>query len=142
MTETATWCEKARLPIVKMQDVLLARFVGRDQATQMGLPSAKVTGLATAISEAARNVVKHAGCHGVFQIGEITEGEQMGLRVIVSDKGKGIENPERLLGEGKEDGLGSGLAGIQKLVDSLQVTSAPGEGTCVTVDIWIRKEAA
>ena len=46
----------------KVQDVLLARFVGRDEATKMGFPPAILTRLATVISEITRNVVQHAGC--------------------------------------------------------------------------------
>lgn len=142
MTDNATWLEKVRLPIIKMQDVLLARFVVRDQGTQIGLTASRVTSLATAVSEITRNVVKHAGCHGVLQIGEIADGNRLGLRVIVSDHGKGMDCPKLLLNRGKADGLGSGLAGIQKLVDSMRVSSAPAEGTRVTLDVWATKVEA
>ena len=97
MNENIIWVELARLPIAKMQDVLMARFVGRDEATKMGFPPAILTRLATAISEITRNVVQHAGCAGEIQIGRVTEGDRHGLRIIVSDHGRGIEHLERFL---------------------------------------------
>ena len=140
MNNNIAWVELARLPIAKMQDVLLARFVGRDEATKMGFQPATLTRLATVISEITRNVVQHAGCAGEIQMGQVTEGEKHGLRIIVSDKGKGIEHPERFLEEGKLGTLGAGLAGTRRLVDQLDIQSAPGAGTTVTMDIW-KKEA-
>jgi serine/threonine-protein kinase RsbT len=139
MNEIITWVELARVPIAKMQDVLLARFVGRDEAAKMGFPPAVLTRLSTAISEITRNVVQHAGCAGDIQIGQITDGNKVGLRIIVSDKGKGIEHPERFLEDGKLSALGAGLPGTRKLVDQLDLKSAPGDGTTVTMDLWKRE---
>ena len=138
MNENIVWVELARLPIAKVQDVLLARFVGRDEATKMGFPPVILTRLATVISEITRNVVQHAGCAGEIQIGQVADGNQRGLRIIVSDKGKGIERPERFLENGKA-GLGSGLPGTRSLVDQFHLASAPGTGTIITMDFWQRK---
>ena len=140
MNDSMTWVELARVPIAKMQDVLLARFVGRETATKMGFHPAVLTHLTTAISEITRNVVQHAGCAGDIQIGQVAEGDRIGLRIIVSDKGKGIEHPERFLADGKLSALGAGLPGTRKLVDRFDIKSAPGEGTTVTMDIWKREE--
>jgi len=139
MNDNITWAELARLPIAKMEDVLLARFVGRSEATKLGLAPAVLTRLVTAISETTRNVVQHSGGSGEFQIGRIVEGDRCGLRIIVSDKGKGIEHPERFLEEGKVGTLGAGLPGTRKLVDAFQLESAPGTGTTVTMEIWKRE---
>ena len=136
MNENIIWLELARLPIAKVQDVLLARFVGRDEATKMGFPPAILTRLATAISEISRNVVQHAGCAGEIQIGRVTEGDRHGLRIIVSDQGKGIEHLERFLEDGKTGTLGSGLPGAHRLVDQFQIQSAPGTGNTVTMEFW------
>lgn len=138
MNENIIWVELARLPIAKIQDVLLARFVGRDEAIKMHFPPAILTRLATVISEITRNVVQHAGCAGEIQIGLVTAGDKHGLRIIVSDKGKGIEHPEQFLENGKA-GLGSGLPGTRSLVDQFHIESVPGAGTTVTMDFWQRK---
>lgn len=134
--ENADWVELARLPITKMQDVLLARFVGRDEAMKLGFPPEKVTRLATVISEITRNVIQHAGAPGEFKLGRVINGEMAGLRVLVSDTGCGMEQPERYI-DGKQAGLtGAGLPGSRRLVDRLNIQSAPGQGTLVTMDIW------
>jgi serine/threonine-protein kinase RsbT len=130
------WVEQARLPIAKTQDVLLARFVTRDQATELGFEPAVLTRLATAISEITRNVVQHAGCSGIFQIGRVSNAERVGLRIIVSDKGKGIERPERFIEDAKLGLLGTGLPGARRLVDHFHIQSAPGTGTTVTMEVW------
>ena len=138
MNEDITWFELARLPIAKVQDVLLARFVGRDEGTKMGFPPVILTRLATVISEITRNVVQHAGCSGEIQIGHVAEGDKHGLRIIVSDKGKGIEQPGRFL-ERSQAGLGSGLPGTCGLADKFHIESAPGTGTTVTTEFWRRE---
>ncbi|MGO8696232.1 MAG: ATP-binding protein [Limisphaerales bacterium] len=135
-----SWVELARVPIAKMQDVLLARFVGRDAAAKMDFPPTILTRLSTVISEITRNVVQHAGCAGDIQIGQVAEGGKIGLRIIVSDKGKGIEHPERFLADDKLSALGAGLPGARKLVDQFEIKSAPGSGTTVTMEIWKREE--
>jgi serine/threonine-protein kinase RsbT len=138
MSDNVNWTELARLPVAKMQDVLLARFVGRDEAAKFGFSPVILTRMATVISEITRNVVQHAGCPGNIQIGRVTEGDRVGVRIIVSDQGKGIEHLERILEEGKRGALGAGLAGSQKLADQFQIQSAPAAGTTVTMDFWKR----
>jgi serine/threonine-protein kinase RsbT len=140
MNEDIVWTEQARLPIAKVQDVLLARFVGRDEATQMGFFPAILTRIATVISEITRNVVQHAGCAGEIQIGQVAIGDKHGLRIIVSDKGRGIEHPERFLEQGKA-GLGSGLPGSRSLADQFHLESGLGTGTTITMDFWLGKVA-
>jgi serine/threonine-protein kinase RsbT len=136
MNDNLAWVELVRLPICKLQDVLLARFVGRDEATKMGFAPAILTRLATAVSEICRNVVQHAGCAGEIRIGRIAEGDKLGLRIIVSDKGKGIQHPEQFMEDGKLETLGAGLAGTRKLVDQFHVESASDTGTTVTMGFW------
>jgi serine/threonine-protein kinase RsbT len=57
----------------------------------------------------------------------------------VSDKGKGIEHPERFLVGGNLGARGAGLPGTRKLVDQFDINSAPGAGTTVTMELWKRK---
>lgn len=140
MNDNITWVELARVPIAKMQDVLLARFVGREAASALEFSPAVLTRLSTAISEITRNVVQHAGCAGDFQIGKVTEGEKIGIRIVVSDKGKGIEHPERFLAAGHLGALGAGLPGARKLVDQFTLESTPGAGVTVTMECWKQKE--
>lgn len=142
MSDTVSWVELARLPIAKMQDVVLARFVARDEGVKLGFAPVVVTRLSTAVSEVTRNVVQHAGCAGEFRLGLLADGGRRGLRIVVSDKGKGFAAPECGHGNGLQQGTGAGLAGTRKLVDALQVHSTPGNGTTVTMDFWQREAGA
>ena len=139
MNETVAWVETVRLPIAKTQDVLLARFVGRGEASKMGFPPTMLIRLATVISEITRNVVQHAGGPGEIRIGQVVEGDRRGLRIIVSDKDKGFEHPERFLEEGEQGTLGAGLAGARRLMDQLHIESASGTGTTVTMEVWTQE---
>lgn len=131
-----TWSKLALLPVAKMQDVLLSRFVGRDEAAKMGFPPEILTRVATVISEITRNVIQHAGCAGEIQMGRIADGDRLGLRVVISDKGRGIERPEQFMEDTKSGALGAGLPGSRRLVDGFHIQSAPGVGTTVTMEIW------
>lgn len=134
--EKIVWVEMARLPVAKMQDVLLARFIGRDEATRMGFPPEVLTRLATVISETTRNVIQHSGCAGEFQLGRLQDGEKQGLRIVVSDNGRGMEHPEYYMGPANMGASGGGLSGSMRLVDSFYIQSTPGVGTTVTMDVW------
>jgi serine/threonine-protein kinase RsbT len=136
MNDNLAWTELARLPVAKMQDVLIARFIGRDEAAKMGFSPTILTRVCTAISETTRNVVQHAGCPGEIHIGHLTGGPRIGLRIIVSDPGRGMANPGQYLATGKSSLLGSGLEGTRRLVDHFDLQSEPDKGTTVTMDFW------
>lgn len=135
-SENCPCVELARLPISKMEDVLLARFIGRDEAAKMGFAPDLLTRLATVISEITRNVVQHAGAEGEFKLGRLTNGDLVGLRVIVADRGRGMEHPEQQAEKRGPGAAGAGLPGSRQLVDRLIIRSAPGQGTTVTMDLW------
>jgi serine/threonine-protein kinase RsbT len=135
-SETVAWTEQVRLPIVTLQDVLVARFVGREEATKLGLTPAVLIRVATAISEIARNVVQHAGSPGEIRLGRIEAGGRRGLRIIVTDQGRGLEHPERVLEGAAAGNLGAGLPGTRRLADRFELQSSPGAGTTVTIEFW------
>lgn len=89
--------------------------------------------LATAASELATNLVIHAG-GGTFQIQ--ADPLRQRLEMITRDTGPGIADISLALCDGfsTSGGLGCGLPGVQRLMDSLEIHSTPGEGT--TVRAW------
>jgi len=136
MNTELSWKELVRLPIAQMQDVLLARFTGRGEAIRLGFSPVVLTRIATAISEISRNVVQHAGCAGELRVSHAVDGARVGLQIVVSDPGKGIGNPQRLLETRGIAALGAGLTGTAGLVDQFDIRSAPGMGTTVTMEFW------
>jgi signal transduction histidine kinase/CheY-like chemotaxis protein len=120
------------LELRREQDVVLARQRARQIARLVGLDGQDQVRLATAVSEIARNAFRYAA-HGRVEF-RLDPGAPS-LVVTVTDQGPGIRDlPEVLSGRYRSTtGLGIGLVGTRRLVDDLQVRSAPGAGTEVTL---------
>lgn len=136
MTTTMTRddTELARLPVVKIQDVLLARFVAREEGARMGFTAQALTQIATAVSEITRNVVQHAGCAGQIRLFEVNDSGRVGLRIAVDDGGSGIADVDRALAGMS---AGAGIPGCRKLMDEFGIRSGVGAGTAVTMVKWL-----
>ena len=128
--------ELAKLALIQMQDVLLARFIGRDEATRMGFAPLVLTRIATAISEMSRNVIQHSGAHGQITFSSVSQAERRGLKIVVQDGGRGIAGLDELLLD-RSQALGAGIPGTRRLMDEFQIESQPGVGTKVTMTKWL-----
>ena len=128
--------ELARLPVARIQDVLLARLVAREEATRLGFGAQALTQIATGVSEITRNIVQHAGAAGNVRVFELTDHQQRGLRITVEDSGCGIGDVDRALSGVSP---GAGIPGCRKLMDEFEIRSAAGTGTVVTMVKWLPK---
>lgn len=137
MTPSMGEQELARLGLVKMQDVLIARFVGREEATKMGFNHQNLTRIATAVSEITRNVIQHAGASGSVTFFRVCQEGRIGFKVVVQDGGRGI--PETAAGDGADiASLGAGIPGTRCLMDELRIDSGSGRGTRVVMTKWLQ----
>ena len=95
--------------------------------------------IACVISELARNIFQYAG-HGTITLEVALRKLEVGLLVIASDAGPGIENVARALEDGfsTSRGLGLGLPGVRRVMDDFEIESAPGKGTTVRATKWLR----
>ena len=136
MSETTLQSEHelARLPIVKTQDVLLARYVGREEATRLGFGAQALTHIATAISEITRNIVQHARASGQIRVFDVLENGRRGLRVAIEDDGCGIADIDRVF---TGSSPGAGIPGCRKMMDTFTIRSSQGAGTCVVMTKWL-----
>jgi serine/threonine-protein kinase RsbT len=127
------------VPILNDGDVVKARQMGRELASQLGFSSTELTLIATAISELARNVVIYAGT-GEILLQLVNDGERRGLVVVARDKGPGIADLDLALKDGYStgEGMGLGLPGARRLMDDFAIESEPGHGTVVTTKKWAR----
>lgn len=119
------------------EQVVRARQLVRNWATEIGFSLVDQTKLVTAASELARNTVIHGG-GGSLDVQELLDGGRRGLRLIFSDQGPGIPDISLALRDGYTtgDGLGLGLGGARRLVNDFAIESKLGEGTRVTVTRW------
>jgi serine/threonine-protein kinase RsbT len=132
-TTTSNEKELARLPVAKLQDVLLARLVVREEAARLGFAAQSLTQIATAVSEITRNVLQHSGASGRLSVFEIEDGGRTGLRISVDDSGIGIGDVDRVLAG---TAPGAGIPGCQKMMDEFAIRSTAGTGTSVTMVKW------
>ena len=122
------------LPIEREDDVVAARQRARSIAGHVGFGVQDQTRIATAVSEIARNAFGYAGS-GKVEYGIDGGAETQELVVRVSDRGPGIGDLPLIL-EGRYQsptGLGLGILGARRLVDSFAVATNPGQGTVVTL---------
>lgn len=132
-----------RILIAGEKDIVVARQRAREIARAIGFGLVDQSRVATAVSELARNVVRYATeGRGEARITTLEPSDgRLGIQVIVSDHGPGIANVEKALSEGFTSGrgLGMGLPGTRRLMDDMDVESAPGRGTTVTIRKWRRR---
>lgn len=125
------------LPLSASEHVVLVRQAVRQRAVEIGLSLVDQTKIVTAASELARNTLIHGG-GGTTRLEELTDGRRRGLRLTFEDKGPGIADVTQALRDGytSGSGLGLGLGGARRLSSSFDITSAPGQGTCVRITRW------
>lgn len=119
-------------------DIVQARKAVRQAAVEAGFGLTDVTRIVTAASELSRNIFVYAGTGTVRWRG--ISGDTDGLEITFEDRGPGIPDVTQALEPGYTTGksLGMGLPGSKRLMDELELTSVPGEGTTVIIRKWLR----
>jgi signal transduction histidine kinase len=115
-------------------DLVAARRRARQIAAVIGFDEQDQTRIATVASEIARNALRYAGGGRIeFGIDSRENGEFLCL--TVTDHGPGIPHLDEVLSGRYESrtGMGIGLVGARRLMDDLQINTAPGSGTTVTM---------
>ncbi|WP_226683768.1 anti-sigma regulatory factor [Sutcliffiella horikoshii] len=120
-------------------DIVAARQMGRNVAKDLGFGTVDQARITTAISELARNIYLYAGT-GQICIEEMDEYGKRGLKVVATDDGPGISDIRQVMEDGfsTSGGLGAGLPGVKRLMDSFQIDSSSGEGTTIHAVKWVR----
>ncbi|MER1986334.1 MAG: anti-sigma regulatory factor [Solibacillus sp.] len=129
--------KKSTVEIVTEWDIVAARQLGRNEAKAIGFDTVDQARITTAISELARNIYLYAYT-GEIMI-ERLEGEKRGLRIIASDKGPGISDIRKVMEDGysTSGGLGAGLPGVRRLMDTMDIQSAVGQGAIIQIEKWM-----
>jgi serine/threonine-protein kinase RsbT len=110
----------------------------RTLSLSCGLDNVAIAAVSTATFELARNALVHAG-RGVATVEKVTDGERLGIRVTISDRGPGIADLDRVMrgGFSTTNSLGLGVSGSRRLIeDEFIIDSALGCGTTVTFAKW------
>ncbi len=112
-------------------DVGNACEVGRDIARRVGFAGLDQTKVATTISELARNIILYAAI-GEVRIAGI-EKPRKGVEVAAVDEGPGIADLGLVMSSAyrSKTGMGKGLKGAKRLMDTFDLSSVIGVGTTV-----------
>ncbi|MER1990057.1 MAG: anti-sigma regulatory factor [Solibacillus isronensis] len=130
---------KSTVEIVTEWDIVAARQLGRNEAKAIGFGAVDQARITTAISELARNIYLYARA-GEVTIERISNEEKVGLRIIAADKGPGISNLKKVMEDGysTSGGLGAGLPGVKRLMDTMDIQSTVGSGTTIVIEKWVK----
>jgi serine/threonine-protein kinase RsbT len=106
-------------------------------ALEMGFPRAEATKIAVVISELGRNIERYA------KNGSITvtaNHEERSIEITAQDWGPGIADVDRVLkgGYSTSGGLGLGVSGSKRLMDTFDVRSVVGVGTTIKTSKRLR----
>jgi signal transduction histidine kinase len=111
-------------------DLVAARRRARQIAALLGFDEQDQTRIATVASEIARNALRYGG-GGRIEFGA----DDDVLVMTISDRGPGIPHLDEVLSGRYESrtGMGLGLVGARRLMDDVQINTAPGQGTTVVM---------
>lgn len=130
-------------PIVHASDVAAARRAGQKMADELGFAEVKAGRLAIIVTEAATNILKHAG-EGTLYIMRSQCGSAVpGMDVVAIDNGPGIAD----LAFSIQDGVstvgtaGTGLGALRRQADEFDVWSQRDRGAAFFMRIWGGAEA-
>jgi anti-sigma regulatory factor (Ser/Thr protein kinase) len=93
--------------------------------------------LALAVTEAATNLVRHAG-GGYVLLRALAREDAGGVEVIAFDKGPGIANVAASMRDGvsTQTSPGLGLGSLRRLTTDFELYSQPGRGTVARFEAW------
>ena len=121
-----------------------ARVVVAVFATRMNPTLEEIDDIKTAVSEAVTNAVIHGYQNKEGKISIEAAVQENVLSVTISDDGVGISNIERamepMFSTLPEERSGMGFSFMEAFMDRVEVVSAPGKGTSVTMRKKIGRE--
>jgi len=130
---------RSSVEIITEWDIVAARQLGRNEAKVLGFGTVDQARITTAISELARNIYLYASI-GVIEIERVEADTEKKIVVIATDRGPGIKDVRKVMEDGysTSGGLGAGLPGVKRLMDSLDIQSVIGVGTTIRAEKWLR----
>jgi anti-sigma regulatory factor (Ser/Thr protein kinase) len=125
-------------PITHASDVAAARRAGQKLADALGFDDVRAGRLAIVITEAATNILKHAG-EGMVTVMRTQSGvATAGVDVVAIDNGPGIADLEFALRDGISTAgtAGTGLGALRRQSDEFDAWTWHGRGAAFFMRIW------
>src|SRR5262245_14946875 len=124
--------------VVDGSQIAEARRIASELGREIGFDPGRVGRVALVATEAATNLVKHAG-GGEILLQSLTNENGCGVEVIALDRGPGIANLDHALRDGfsTRGSSGTGLGAISRQATAFDIHSAPGAGTGLLARVWM-----
>jgi signal transduction histidine kinase/CheY-like chemotaxis protein len=132
-----------RIVIAAETDIVPVRSRTRRLAELIGFDAQDQTRITTAVSEIARNAYEYArGGHIEFSL--VGKPPKQSFVIMVRDRGPGIADLQAVLAGSHKSvtGMGIGLLGARRLMDTFDIASKPGQGTTVRLGKTLPRHAA
>jgi anti-sigma regulatory factor (Ser/Thr protein kinase) len=125
--------------VAEASGVAEARRQALRLAEGLGLDEPLAGRLALVVTEAATNLVKHAGGGEVLLRPLSADGDR-GVEVLAIDRGRGLASAAAALRDGHSTAgsPGTGLGAMARLATAFDIHSVPGAGTAVVAELWAR----
>jgi len=125
--------------VSERSEVGAARRAAVELSGSRGFDETQAGKVGLCVTEAATNIVKHAGA-GKIVLRVLERGGVAGLEIIALDRGPGIANIQASLRDGVSTAgsPGTGLGAMTRLADHSEVYAPVGKGTAVRLEIWAK----
>lgn len=129
--------------IDEISSVAAVRRAALGIADALGFDELAAGRLGLAVTEAATNIVKHAG-HGQIILRALDGDGSRGCEVLALDRGPGMADLAASMRDGHSTSgtAGSGLGAMQRLADRFAVQTRPGQGTALYLAVHADKTPA
>jgi anti-sigma regulatory factor (Ser/Thr protein kinase) len=131
--------ELTNVAVDEASQVAAARRAAKKLAESLGFCETQTEKAALVVTEAATNLLKHAGGGEILM-----QGSDLGMELLSIDHGPGISNLDEALRDGysTSDSLGTGFGAMERSSSQLELYSTPGKGTVVAAVIRDQRKAA
>jgi anti-sigma regulatory factor (Ser/Thr protein kinase) len=135
--ETILNPHQLRCPVTDASHVAAVRRAAALLAAQQGFNTTRAGELAIVVSEAASNILKHAG-HGEILLRPLHAGSDAGIEVLALDSGPGMSSLLASMQDGRTTAgtYGVGLGAMRRLSSGFDAYTAPGQGTVLYLCLW------
>ncbi|MGZ3182118.1 MAG: ATP-binding protein [Telluria sp.] len=132
---------QAVCPVTEATQVAAARRAATELAERLGFGETATGEAALLVTEAATNILKHAG-HGQILLRPVTRAGVPGIEIIALDSGPGMGDLAGSLQDGTSGAgtYGIGMGAMQRLAHEFDIYTAPGKGTAVHLLLWPGRE--
>jgi anti-sigma regulatory factor (Ser/Thr protein kinase) len=115
--------------IIDASHVSAVRRAAGELASQLGFGEVRAGEAAICVTEAATNILKHAGSGEIL----LRPVPDKGLEIIAIDRGPGVDNLQQAFEDGTSSAgsYGVGFGAMRRMAAELDIYSIPGQGTAL-----------